>query len=223
MRNILVAALGALAMSFGAAQAVTVDGNYDAAYGAAKSTVTYSATAPEGNFGSPTSMSNTAGYSVYLTSDGGYVYGLLVADRNVTLNFANVYFGRPVIGSTIGFEITNQRAFTPGVSGYAAAAIQYAQTANSIEFALPESYFTSPIGGLASAGFNPGDFVSLRLSQSFGYSVAGGVDYDMNTRLGAVQLSGGAAVPGPLAGAGLLPLLGLAGFVASRRRKGAVA
>ncbi len=43
----------------GASSAIVIDGAYAAAYGAAASTVAFSPAAPEGNFGAPTSASDT--------------------------------------------------------------------------------------------------------------------------------------------------------------------
>ena len=117
-------------------------------------------------------------------------------------------------GSDIGFEITNGRAFVAGVDGYAPVATSFANGANgSIEFSIPNSYFTAPISGLEanySGGqqfATTGSDVTLRLSQSLGYTVAGGATFGPN-RLGSVEIGGEAspvsAAPEPSAWALML-------------------
>ena len=224
MRSRISGLLAAAAMLWaGSASAVTVDGAYDAEYGAEKSTVTYAPGAPTSNFSSPTPFTDAVGYNIYLTNTGGIIYGFLQQTSGAAAvgAFSNLYFGNaasPSEGSVIGFEITNKRAFEAGSTVYVSTPlINFVATATTIEFSLPESYFTSQLGYIPLK-FAPGDVAVLRLSQTFGYSVAGGDTYGPN-RLGAVQLSQAAAVPGPLAGAGLMPLLGLAGAMFARRRR----
>jgi hypothetical protein len=223
--------LGFLALGYtSAANAIVVDGAYDPEYGLAKS-VGYDTSAPNGNFGSPTPYNNVVGYSIYLKEQGGSVYGLLRANaaHDPTFNFANLYFDLDPSngnGSDLGFEITNDRAFIPGAGGpYAenlGLTFAFSADGNGIEFRIPDAFFTGPILGLT---YNPGqqfpapgDKVVLRLSQSFGYSVAGGPTYG-DDRLGVVNLEA-SAVPGPIVGAGLPGLvMAFGGLIAWRRRR----
>ena len=206
--------------------APVIDGNYDAAYGAAKSTVAFNAAAPDSNFGTPTNQSNTTSYSIYLTDQGGFYYGFLKATSVTGLAFANLYFDldpQNNNGSDLGIEVNNSRAFIAGGDGTYApvAGLQFIVSADGtgIEFVVPNSTFTSAIAGLTYAAGQQfaadGSSVVLRLSQAFGYSVAGGATYG-DSRLGAVTLVGAAAVPEPET-LGILGL-GLAALAVSRRR-----
>jgi hypothetical protein len=211
----------------GSAQAITLDGLYDAAYGSATATVPYDASAPSGDFNGGPSTNNVA-YSIYMTEQGGNVYTLMRAASSPNGQvWANVYYDLDPVngnGSDLGFEVLNNRAFVPGIPGYSGAlGIQYALSGDGLglEFVLPDSLFTTPIAGLTyypSQQFpGPGDEIVLRLSQSFGYSVAGGSTFGPD-RLGAVNLAS-AATPLPAA----LPMFatGLAGlgWLARRKRK----
>jgi hypothetical protein len=218
----------ALAVLMGSsAHAITVDGILDPAYGAAKSVVTYDPSAAEGNFGAPTSGSDAIGYSIYLKAQNGYVYGFLQASGPGTPvgDFANLYFDiSGANSSNLGFEVGNQDAFIPGGSGPVPVAnIVYATTPDNLnfEFAIPNIDFTAPIAGLT---YNPGqtfpsvgDTITLRLSQSFGDSVAGGASYGPS-RLGQVVLA--SAAPEPATWAMLLVGVGgVGGALRMARRK----
>jgi len=229
MKFVYATALGVLALGcVGAANAaIIVDGLYDADYGGPTASVAHDPGAPTSNFGTPGNTTGGAAYNVYLTSQGGIVYGLLQVTGNAEASagaFANVYFGNAG-GSTIGFEITNGNVFKPGVPGSFSLPYSFsiAPSGSGVEFALPESLFTNPVGATGiDAGLNPGDQLILRLSQSFGYSVAGGASYGDN-RLGAITLEA-APVPGPIVGAGLPGLvMALGGLIAWRRRRIATA
>ena len=213
-----------LGMLGGSAQAaIIVDGNYDADYGLTTATVAADAAAPTGNFDAP-GPTNAIGYSIYLNDQGGSLYGLLRATSStIGVQFANLYFDLDPVngnGSDLGFEVTNDRAFIPGLAGYSGAlGLTFALSADGLglEFAIPNADLTGPIAGL---NYNLGqafdDPIVLRLSQSFGYSVAGGDTYGPN-RLGEISLGG--SVPEPSTWA--MMILGFAGigFMAYRRRQ----
>ena len=214
-----------------------VDGNIDAAYGAASATVAYSAIAPESNFGTPTSIAR-AGYDIYLTSDVNNVYGLVdfVSGDRVG-DFANLYFDlNPTVldGSDLGFEIgaSGVTAFIPGKNGMPGfnTVLSPSQFAialvpgGGLEFSLASSLFTAPIPGLAYySGQTFENTITLRLSQSLSYSVAGGATYGPN-RLGAITLAA-PAVPEASTWAMMLAGFGAIGFglrTARRRQNGAL-
>lgn len=224
-----VALLSAL-VSTAVVAAPVLDGAYDAAYGAAKSTVDFNSDAPTSNFAAPTNQSNTTSYSIYLLDQGGFYYGFLKSSTVTGLAFANLYFDldpQNANGSDIGIEVTNSRAFIAGGDGTYApvSGLQFVVSADGtgIEFVVPNATFTTAIPGLNYAPgqqfATDGSSVVLRLSQSFGYSVAGGATYGDN-RLGAVTLVGAAAVPEPET-LGILGL-GLAALAVSRRRRSKV-
>ncbi len=238
MQFFKTAALSFLAFGYvSAANAViTVDGALDADYGAAKSGVAYDPGAPNGNFQTPGTTNQTTAYSIYLKEQGGSVYGFLKATPPgggpAVFPFlgTNLYFDldratRP--GSDLGFEVFNDRAFVPGVGGYSGPlGLEFIASADGtgLEFRIPDAYFTGPIAGLA---YNPaldfpgaGDRIHLTLSQSFGYSVAGGASYG-NDRLGYVDLA--SAVPEPSTWAMLILGFAGVGFMAYRRKQNGLA
>ena len=235
MKIMLLATAVALVAAVPAA-AQSVDGVRDASYGDAKSTVTYNPALASNDFFAPTPFADATGYSIYLTSDADAVYGFLQADSVGAGSYANLYFDlNPSVGngSDLGFEITNGRAFSPGFPGYSAgtgasplAGLAYAISADGtgIEFSIANSLFTSQIAGLDYSELGSslptiGSDITLRLSQSFNNTVAGGPVYGAN-RLGSVTLGGNAvaAVPEPASWAMMIGGFGLVGG-AMRRRK----
>jgi len=232
LKNLFIAAVATAAVATSAHAAIGIDGTLDGAY-THTATVTYNPAAPETNFGAPTSQSDAIGYDIYLASDASNVYGYLKtfgAGAEVG-DFANLYFDLDPAngnGSDIGFEVTNSRGFVAGGSGYSPVPIGFFASGGVIEFSIPDTYFMGPMSGLESqyaAGQQfaaNGDTITLRLSQSFGYSVAGGGDYGPN-RLGAVVLGGG-AVPEPATWAMMiLGFLGVGAVLRTRRRQVATA
>lgn len=213
--------------------AITVDGDYDAAYGAATATVAYDPTAPDSNFGAPTNASKYLAYSIYLNASGGNVYGYLRADPTPggasAGTFANLYFDLDPAnnnGSDIGFELGAGGAneFVAGVGGTVALGdVMTAVSADQLgfEFVIPNHYFTGPTAGLDFSGITfttPGGDITLRLSQSFGYSVAGGASYGPD-RLGGLTLS---TVPEPASWGLMIVGFAMTGSAARRRRNEAL-
>jgi hypothetical protein len=246
MRNGYKAAFGALAAVF-AASAVhadpVVDGVLSAGeYGAPTATVAYDANAPQGNFQSPGPTANVA-YNIYQTSANGYYYALFQAlpaqGGSIAGPFVNAYYdldpaannGSDVLfsingaaGTGTAYYLSDESVSVP-LPGLTSAV---SQDGTIVEFSLPVSDFTGPIAGLpydAGQGFpvagagSPAADITLRLSQSFTYSVAGGTTYGAD-RLGTVTLAA-APVPEPgsmslLAGAMLLGAPRLRRFRAGR-------
>ena len=231
-RTLLTLAL-ALAGTATAHAQVTVDGILDASYGAATATVGQDSNQVYSNFGDPQNTVKDIGYSIYLKSDAGYVYGFLQSGGPGTAiaTFANLYFDLDPSagnGSDIGFELSanNQNFFIPGVAPTSAVTgITVVESADhsGIEFSIPNSFFVSyqpgfsyyPGHALASVGSD----ITLRISQSFGYSAAGGASYGAD-RLGRVTLQTAdvAGVPEPASWALMLGGFGLVGGAMRRRR-----
>jgi len=215
----------ALLLAAGAyADPVGVDGVLGSEWtGVTPTVVALDPNAPTSNFGAPSAGVTNVGYSVYLRGDANYMYGLLVSDGNTNgLNFANLYFDVNHSGhSNFGMEVTNDDSFDPGVAGnfdmsqYLTVATGTSNGDEVIEFALSWSYFSNNPDGYLPSGIDPTTGMQLRLSQSFGYSVAGGdMDPSTNARLGTVAEA--ATVPEPSSAALGLLALGAAAFV---RRK----
>jgi hypothetical protein len=196
--------------SSNASAAITIDGNVGGAEwsGAGVVNVGYDPGAPLGNFGSPSNVNHAEAYDIYTKGDANYFYvGLLaLANDNPVVLFSNLYFDTnppAADGSDLGFELTNDQAFIPGVPGYygpvSGSGVLFASTPgtattpNMIEAAIPWSFFTADPLGMGFPLATPGSSVTLRLSQSLGYSVAGGESYGAN-RLGNVAVPT-AAVP----------------------------
>ncbi len=214
------------------AGAVGIDGTIGAEWaGANVAHVGYDPGAATSNFGSPSNVNHNVAYDIYTRQDASYIYVGLQTDASLggpaDLFFANLYFGNDAVGSYAGFEVTNDNAFAPGYGGSynvnsldgSANEVFWSGTDlgnglnKTIELAIPWSFFTTnPLGITGDwQPLNPGDTIKLRLSQSFGYSVAGGFASYGADRLGAFTYP----VPAP----GALALLCAAGLVGARRRR----
>jgi hypothetical protein len=218
-----LAGLGSLSSPAFAAGPVGIDGSIGSDWaGVTPVHVGFNASAPEGNFGSPGTTSDTVGYNLYVRDDGSYYYIGAKADSTASLKFANYYLGNNTDTSYLGFEVENQRAFVPGVSGYynytpGSTGIVFADnfvagSGDTIEFAVPNTFFsTNPLGIPTLPNSNTD--MELRLSQTFGDSVAGGVANYGPLDLGTASV----ALPEPVSTA-LIALGGLAFFPSRRRR-----
>jgi hypothetical protein len=234
MRKLILGSLLAACMA-GSANAATivVDGVLDSAYGAKTASVGYDNSTGISNFSLPTPVAHDAGYDIYLNSSDGYVYGYLdyTAGTAIQPTFANLYFDTVKAGgSTLGFELgaaNHANAFIPGGSGpVAVSGVTTATTANgSLEFAIPVSLFETPVAGLTySPNTFPhaGSLITLRISQSLGYTAAGGSTYGP-TRLGTFALSAAPVSGAPEPSTWLLMIggLGLVGALLRTRRRAA--
>jgi hypothetical protein len=226
MKTFLASAL-ALCLAAPAAAAITIDGTREADYGAPTATVNWNPAAPTSNFGAPTNENHTTSYDIYGIVQGDNLYGFWQAtpdqagETNAG-NFVNLYLDtNPAVspGSDLGFEVTNKRAFKPSTGQIVNAPdIQFAIGTNAVEFLIPLAYLRNGVPGLTdfSEYVAPGGRFTFRLSQAFGYSVAGGPSYGDN-RLGAFVMPN-AAVPEPTVWAMMIGGFGLAGAAARRRR-----
>ena len=227
LKKFLLGAAMAVAASTASHAAINVDGVVDGSYGAPKAHVTHDAGAPDSNFGAPTGITLGPSYDIYLSSDAGFVYGILVAgsDAGAAGPFANLYWDiNPDTGSDIGFELgaTSQNVFRPGGANLGAVGdivVSLSGDSKRLEFAIPNHYFLTPPAGLSlSSGILPslGDTIRLNLSQSFHYSVAGGATTYGTERLGTVVLGG--VVPEPATWAMMLMgFMAMGAMIRSRR------
>ncbi len=220
-------ALAALCASAAAAP-VSINGALGAEWsGVSSVTVTHDDNAPDSNFGAPTNTTRWDSYTIQMRADAGYVYvGMQTVGApalSASLLFANLYFDVDPLannGSDIGFEVTNNTWFIAGGPGGfdATPYLTWDNASNpgTIEVAIDRAFFTGVFQGLNMA---PGDVV-LRLSQSFGYSVAGGASYG-DDRLGRVSLAELGTVPEPGSLALVMAALAGVGFAARLKAKAA--
>ena len=181
--------------------------------------------APTGNFGTPGTQS-TSPYNIYVRDDGSYFYVLVTTTDSTAPQFANLYIdtiaSTPGTGSDLGFEVTNDRAFIPGVPGYFSPSSSdfsfgtgSAGGVYGITAAISNSFLMTDPLHMGFATTPDGTLVSLHLSQSFGYSVVGGgANYPAPIELGAAVV-GSSPVPEPasieymfLSGLGVLSFAG---------------
>ena len=176
--------------------------------GIAPVSISANASAPVGNFGTPGTQ-NAAAYNIYTRDDGSYFYVLVTTTDAAAPVFANLYLDTIAstsgTGSNLGFEVNNDRAFIPGVSGYftpSSSDFSFATANDSgtigITAAISNNFFLTDPLGMGFATTPDGTLVSLHLSQSFGYSVVGGGgNYPAPTELGAATVSSNTPVPEP--------------------------
>lgn len=188
--------------------------------------ISANANAAVGNFSTPGTQ-NAAAYNIYTRDDGNYFYVLVTTTDSSAPVFSNLYLdtiaSTPGTGSNLGFEVTNDRAFIPGVGGYftpGSSDFTFA-TGNDngttgITTAISNNFFLTDPLHMGFATTPDGTLVSLHLSQSFGYSVVGGGgNYPAPNELGAAIVSSTTPVPEPasieymlLSGLGVLSFAG---------------
>lgn len=221
MKSIFSAFALLAAASSGAFAQTGIDGVIGADWsggGVITHSVAYDPAAPLGNFGSPGPTNHAVAYNTYMRGDGSYIYLAVAANpagggSAAGLQFMNVYLSTTGGGSNVGLEVLNNNFFIPGgASGFSAVG-QSTWSSNSstgvIEVAIPVSFFTTDPLGMGFSTANPASgLVQWRISQSLGYSAAGGSSYGVD-RLGVVTL------PTP----GAAALLGVGGLAAFRRRR----
>lgn len=197
LKRFILGAATAAALTTAANASIVVDGVVSASEyaGAITTVVGYDPNVPT-DFSSYPLASELTAYTVYYTADATNVYVGLITnpagegadkhDQSLGVAFANLYFDtNPDTGSDIGFEVFNDRSFTPGVNigtyygPISSQGATFARTvgttyanggaASMIEFSIPWDYFLNDPDGLFP-NVAPGGGLQLRISQSFGYA-----------------------------------------------------
>lgn len=233
LRHALPMMAAILAPAMSSAQ-VSVDGQLGAEWAGVSATqVLFNPFAPTSNFGAPTNQNHATAYEILMRRDANWLYTAIRTTSGGSadpLMFANLYYSVRAgvgpfgsTGSSIGFEITNDRAFFPGgaccFNDNAGNLIQVATSTGAVdvlESAINLSAFWT--NALGVTGFNPDPNpvgIRLNLSQSFGYSVAGGQAFYGDERLGFVP----AVVPTPEPATLTLMASGFVGIAAFARRR----
>lgn len=163
------------------AASVGVDGVIGSEWtGATEKTVTQDPSAATSNFASPIT-SNAIGYNVYSRSDADYAYFALQSTSATTHginDFANLYFAT-------GYPSDDTTYFVVGIAGDGsfygvnpATSMTYSLAGTGVDVAKGGSTVIEiaiPFAALAAVPqFNFSGSIALFMSQSFGYSVAGG-------------------------------------------------
>lgn len=152
------------------------------------------------------------------------------ADASLGEQFTNVYFGNPVDGAVVVFELGNNRAFNlanGNVYDYQASlGIQYADVSGTSyangglgsvsEAYIPYAAYDTVLTNLGLTAPAAGDVIQVRDLQAFSY---GGNNAGGGERFGSVTVAAISAAPEPAEWALMLGGVGLAGL-ALRRRKG---
>lgn len=170
-------------------------------------TITQDANANYG-FGNP-GQTAKVGYSITTFEDGTNFHTTFSTTNPTAQNFANIYFDTQSSRNThsnLGFEITNDRAFIPGQSGYYnLAGTGISETSKTvggvltIEQIIPNSFFLTDPTGIGFVTTLPGEAVTVHFAQAFGYDVVGGsLNFSLPNELGGASIPGEASpVPEP--------------------------
>jgi hypothetical protein len=195
-----------------------------------KVTITANPTAPQGDFADG-GNTNAYSYTITTSDDGHSVIVSLTTSTSTPYDFANLYFDSNAfsptyLGSTIGFEVagnTVSDAFIPGVSGSnvpAGPGVTSVETTSgskkTITVSIANSFFENPPADLDFPATPVDGYVSLHISQSFGYSAVGqSTDFPKPVELGLMQLT--SPVPEP-AGIDYMAISGLVALAGAGRR-----
>lgn len=192
-------------------------------------TVPYDPAAP--SFCNPnctsTAASNNSSYTVRTGIDATNFYVDVTSTPNastdVSLQFANIYLGGTHVTNNPIIEVTNNRISTtdnPGAyTSLAGTGFTFSSTLNDISFAIPLAYLETNPDNLNYGSYQPGDLIRVSLSQSFGYSLVAGSNFNPTTRLGA-QTIPTATAPVPEVVTWAMMVVGIGGVgVAMRRRR----
>ncbi len=192
-----------------------------------QATIGYDPNAPTSNFNSPTNVANLTGYVVRTATDSTTLYvDVSTAGQPGSGSypqFANIYLGGTTFSGII-IAATSSQAYNTNGNGTAydlsSTGYTFTSTPGDIAFSLPFSFFETDPLNMGFTKQNPGDFMRISYSQSFGYTFTGGTPLYGNNRLGAFFVPA-ADVPEPLS----IALLGAgaAAVVVSRRRRSAAA
>ncbi|MBC8089351.1 MAG: PEP-CTERM sorting domain-containing protein [Phycisphaerae bacterium] len=166
-------------------------------------------------------------YTAFRTTGGMNAGGLLFANLYFSLRSGPGPFGSS--GSSIGFEIPNDRAFKPGgaccFNDNGSNLIRFATSSSAgnpdvLESAIDMSVFLGNALNVTGYNVDPNAVgVRLNLSQTFGYSVVGGATYgDPATGPALGYVSTQSVVPEPSTYALMFAGLAAVGVAARRRR-----
>lgn len=191
--------------------AIGVDGILGAEWtGITPVSVTYNSLAPAGNFGAPSTQSNSIAYDIYVRADGEFAYVFLnglpagpgVDGWSSATAFVNLYFDlnyQTQSGSDLGFELPTGNVFIPGgappipgglTNGVVVSSLfaDYPNAVARLEVAIPWAYLQNDPQALGFPKItSTNNSLRLNLSQAFGYSVAGGQSNYGTSRLGLVS------------------------------------